>query len=201
MTRQRQLGFNLMELMFTVMIAGLVLGIGVPSFTQFMDNNRMASATNDLVTSIHMARTEAVKRRGTVTLCASSDWAADDPNCDLGGGGGWIVFADVNGDVDVDAGDTVVYAHPPLPAPLTFEIDAASVPYIQFGGNGFPQTAAAGTPISNIQICDDRGDVTIGEDADGNDIAAGRWLQIAATGRPQLYRNQDAVQGNPVGGC
>jgi type IV fimbrial biogenesis protein FimT len=197
--RAHEAGFNLLELMITLMIVGMVLGFGIPSFNQFIANNRMAAAANDLVTSIHTARTEAVKRRQTVTICASSDWSSANPTCDLGGGGGgWIVFFDANGDVNVDGGDTVVLAHPPLAEGVTFAIDPGSVPYAQYGGNGFPRTAAAGTPISNMQLCDDRGDVDV-----GGGVAAGRWIAIGVTGRPQLYRMQADVQSaaNPVGGC
>jgi type IV fimbrial biogenesis protein FimT len=198
----RQLGFNLMELMTTLLIAGLVLGMGVPSFTEFLANNRMASAANDLVTSIHMARTEAVKRRATVTICASANWADDAADCSLDGGvTGWIVFADADGDLSVDAGEDIVYAHAPLANDITFEIDPGSDPYIQFAGSGFPQAVAGRTPISNIQLCDARGDDATGGDGDGNDVAAGRWLQVGATGRPQLFRLRDDVQANPVGGC
>ena len=197
--KARQAGFNLLELMITLLIAGMVLGFGIPSFTQFIASNRMAAAANDLVTSIHAARTEAVKRRQTVTICASSTWADASPDCDLGGGGGgWIVFFDANGDVSVAAGDTVIVAHAPLAEGISFQIDPLSVPYLQYGGNGFPRTAGAGTPISNMQLCDDRGDVDT-----GGGVAAGRWIQIGITGRPQLFRMQAEVQSaaNPVGGC
>ena len=81
---------------------------------------------------------------------------------------------------------------------VTFAIDPGSVPYVQYGGNGFPRTAGAGTPISNMQLCDDRGDVDV-----GGGVAAGRWIQIGVTGRPQLYRMHADVQSaaNPIGGC
>jgi type IV fimbrial biogenesis protein FimT len=194
---RRQSGFNVLELMMTLLIAGMVLGFGIPSFTQFLASNRMAAAANDLIASIHTARTEAVKRRQTVTICASSNWATAAPDCDLGGAG-WVVFFDANGDVSVDAGDTIIAAHGPVPDRVTFDIDPASVRYMQYGGNGFPRTAGAGTPISNIQLCDDRGDTDT-----GGGVAAGRWIQISVTGRPQLYRMQADVQGaaNPIGGC
>ena len=143
----RQSGFNLLELMITLLIGGMVLGFGIPSFSQFIKSNRMAAAANDLVTSIHAARTEAVKRRQTVTICASSNWSDANPDCDLGGGAaGWIVFFDANSDVSVNGGDTVIIAHAPLAEGITFAIDPASVPYVQYGGNGFPRTAGAGTP-------------------------------------------------------
>jgi type IV fimbrial biogenesis protein FimT len=191
----RQAGFNVLELMITLMVAGVVLGVGVPSFTQFLANNRMAAAANDLISSIHTARTEAVKRRQTVTVCASSDWANASPTCNLAGAG-WIVFFDADGDVNVDAGDTIITTHGPVPDRITFAIDAASVRYLQFGGNGFPRTAAAGTPISNIRLCDYRGNANT-----GGGVAAGRWIAIGVTGRPQLYRTQAQVQANPIGGC
>lgn len=197
----REAGFNLIELMTSLMIAGMVLGFGIPSLTAFLDNNRMAAASNDLVTSIHLARTEAVKRRATVTVCASTTWADAAPDCDLAGGGGWIVFVDTDGDVAVGGGEDVIASHPPVAEGITFDFDADASPYLQFAGSGFPQTAAVGPAIRNIQLCDDRGDTSTGKDADGNDVAAGRWIAIGATGRPQIYRLQADVQANPVGGC
>jgi len=192
----RQGGYNLLELMVTLVIASMVLGIGIPSFTQFLANNRMAAAANDLVTSIHTARTEAVKRRQPVTLCASSNWSDAAPACDLAGGTGWIVFIDANADASVDGGDTVVQTHAPPAQGINLAVDAAAARYIQFGANGFPQQAAAGPAITNIQLCDERGNADT-----GGGIAAGRWIQIGPTGRPQTYRMQGEVQGNPVGGC
>lgn len=202
--RGHQAGFNLLELMLTVFIAGMVLGFGIPSFTTFIANNRMAAAANDLVTAIHLARTEAVKRRQTVTLCASDSWADAAPDC--GAGGGWIIFADADGDLAVDGGEDIIQAHAPLAEGITFESDGDE-PYIQYAGSGFPQAAAAGAPITNIQLCDNRGDVSTGKvDSDGdgeidNEVAAGRWIAIGTTGRPQTYRMRAEVQGNPLGGC
>jgi len=192
----RQRGYNLLELMITLTVAGVVLGIGIPSFTQFMDNSRMAAAANDLVTSIHAARTEAVKRRQAVTLCASSDWSSASPSCDLAGGRGWIVFVDNNANASLDGSDTLLLA---LAAPadgVQISVDAGAARYIQYGGNGFLQPAAAGTTFTNIQFCDHRGNADT-----GGGVAAGRWVQIGPTGRPQVYRMQAEVQGGPLGGC
>lgn len=192
----RQRGYNLLELMITLTVAGVVLGIGIPSFTQFMDNSRMAAAANDLVTSIHAARTEAVKRRQPVTLCASSNWAAASPACDLGAGRGWIVFVDNNANGSLDGGDILVLAQAAPADGVQLSIDSGAARYIQYGGNGFLQPAAAGTAFTNIQFCDHRGNADT-----GGGVAAGRWIQIGPTGRPQIYRMQAEVQGGPLGGC
>ena len=89
-------GFTLVELLVTLMVAAIVLGIGVPAFNGFIATNRMAAAANDITSALHLARTEAIKRRANVTLCASSNWNTATPSCDNASGlnDGWIVFVD-----------------------------------------------------------------------------------------------------------
>src|SRR5690606_36519227 len=100
-----QTGFTLWELMTTVAVAGIVLGLGIPSFMELQRNNAMTAAANELVTGILLARAEAVKRQVPVTLCASPDPMAGSPTCSLSGAGtngGFIVWIDENGDFDAD---------------------------------------------------------------------------------------------------
>jgi len=40
-------GFSLLELMVTVLVGGIVLGIGVPSFMEFQRNNAMTTQANE----------------------------------------------------------------------------------------------------------------------------------------------------------
>jgi type IV fimbrial biogenesis protein FimT len=85
-------GFTLVELMVTLAVAAVVLGIAVPSFTQSMRNNNSIAAGSELSVAINYARSEAVKRAKRVSLCASSDGlaclAADNWK------EGWMVFVD-----------------------------------------------------------------------------------------------------------
>ena len=55
-------GFTLIELLVTVAVIAIVLTIGVPSFQQVIMTNRMATQANDLLGSMNLARSEAVKR-------------------------------------------------------------------------------------------------------------------------------------------
>lgn len=57
-------GFNILELMITVAIAGIVALIGIPAMTTTVEDARVRSVTNDLTTSFNLARSEAV-RAGT----------------------------------------------------------------------------------------------------------------------------------------
>ena len=47
MKHRRQTGFTLVELIITLGLAGIVLGLGVPAFTDFIRNNRMIAVTNE----------------------------------------------------------------------------------------------------------------------------------------------------------
>lgn len=81
-------GFTLVELMVTVAVLGIVLTIAVPNFRAFILGGRMTGYTNDLLSDLAYARSEAVKRAANVTVCASSDGTT----CTGGDWqGGWVV--------------------------------------------------------------------------------------------------------------
>ncbi|MGB5590681.1 MAG: GspH/FimT family pseudopilin [Gammaproteobacteria bacterium] len=204
MNTKRESGFSMLEVLVTIAIVSILLGIGIPSFQNLMDTNRMAAAVNDFVGAMHAARAEAIKRRANVTVCASSDWDTADPDCDAAAhlGTGWIIFVDgvppVLPNGDIDGPDELLRAHGPLAGTIDdVTVNAGvTVPYVSYGPGGFAQQIGALVPINNIQICDRRGNVDT-----GGGVAAGRWINVAATGRPQVFSQQADVQGNPLGGC
>jgi type IV fimbrial biogenesis protein FimT len=101
-------GFTLIELMISIVVLAVVLALGIPSFQEFIKNNRLAGQTNDLVMAIQMARNEAVKRGTGAVICASENQAICSDSDDWTTG--WIVFSDIdqNGTLELDAnGDGV----------------------------------------------------------------------------------------------
>lgn len=77
----REKGLSIIELMVVIAIIGIIAGIGVPSFRQMMLDNRLVTTTNQILTALQQARSEAASRRSAVTLCGADDITADTPEC------------------------------------------------------------------------------------------------------------------------
>ena len=92
---KKQVGFTVLELIVTMTIAAILLSVGIPSFINTILTNRLAGATNEMVSMLMYARAEGVKRNSPVIICRSSNGAS----CNNPAGGweaGWIVFIDGN---------------------------------------------------------------------------------------------------------
>jgi type IV fimbrial biogenesis protein FimT len=70
--RHTSRGFTLIELMVVVTIAGVMVGIGMPSFKNFVAGQRVKTAAGDFSTAAIYARSEAIKRNAEVGLVAAA---------------------------------------------------------------------------------------------------------------------------------
>ena len=75
--REGQFGFTLIELMITLAISAILLSVAAPAYQSFIGSTALTTATNDLVAALNMARSEALKRDGQVSLRAA-DIVSDD---------------------------------------------------------------------------------------------------------------------------
>ena len=76
-------GFTIVELMTTLVVVAVLFAIAVPTFRNVSLGPSLSATANDLVASVQLARSEAIKRNATITLCASSDGTT------CAGSGGW----------------------------------------------------------------------------------------------------------------
>ena len=83
MNTSQQHGFTLWELLMTLLVGGILLGIGVPNVMEFQRNGAMTAAANDLIDGHAHGAHEAVKRQAPVTWCFTDDPAAATPACTL----------------------------------------------------------------------------------------------------------------------
>jgi len=149
-------GFTIIELMVTLVVAAILLGVGVPSFIGMMKNNRLATAANNLAGSISLARGEAVTRGQRVKVCKSADGSNCTANDDWEQG--WVVMVDQNNDGTPDDIDGDGNAGPTLRVVGALAGDVSMVGVtnsddnMSFIGNG---RSASGV-IQTVTLCDDR---------------------------------------------
>lgn len=109
-------GFTLIELMIVVVIVAVMLAVAAPSFYATIKNNRLRTEADRIVTSFNLARSEAVKRNIDVVICPSSDGAT----CTGSVAQGWLIYADLDREADLDAGtDPVLKIYEGLPQGYT----------------------------------------------------------------------------------
>jgi type IV fimbrial biogenesis protein FimT len=98
-TRREGRGFTLVELMVTVAVVAILLSIGAPQLRVFLEKQQIKADVNQLTSSIHLARSEALKRNGPVSICPLADASSPNPSCDTNvttrsWSKGWMAFID-----------------------------------------------------------------------------------------------------------
>ena len=139
-------GFSLIEALFVAAIAAVLLSLALPSLRGVNADSRTSATVNELVFALQTARSEAIKRAATVTLCASAAPLGAEPVCDGGDfGDGWIVFADADGDGERTAAEVLILQDGPRSPAFSFPADERSDRRVSFGDTG-ASVSAAGSP-------------------------------------------------------
>ena len=192
MDRSRQPGFTLVELMVTLTVVGILVGMAVPNMRDFIRNNRLTGGVNDMLHSLQVARTEAIKRQlGNVVVCgtAAPDVADAALACDYTTFKGWFVFQDTNGNWQHDGAEPVIERHALLDTGVTVKTDAKDR-IVSFAPTGFASLAGVRSNMATLVMCDSRGVV-----AASTASSTGRALFITATGRARAASSYNDVHG------
>jgi type IV fimbrial biogenesis protein FimT len=172
-------GFTLIELMFTLALIGVMIAIAVPSFAAFTSSYRATSVVNDLLESINLTRTEALKRGRRITLSPiGADWR-----------NGWTVYVDTNtasgATPSYDSTEELIFQHAALATQISVAAPAGGVGifgganYVAFDGTGFARMTNGSTLSGGIAFTDQTGSAT-----------NVRTLCIALFGRPRIINTQ-----------
>lgn len=180
MQRQKS-GFTLIEMMITIALLAVFVALAGPSFREIIINNRAQANANLLVTSLNLARSEALKRNAQVTLCKSTDGTS----CATAGtwDEGWIVFADPDADEVADVGEEVVQIQQNLGGGYTLTGNTATN-WMAFRADGSALNNGGGLGANTFFLCP--GDV--------DDIAYARQIVISATGRARVEKGATAAE-------
>lgn len=148
-----QRGFTLIELMITIMIAGVWLAVAIPSFQTITLKSRQTNAINNFAAMIGRARSEAVTRNRSVVVCASANPASANPTCSGGNTWetGWIMFVDISLDTQFQGGEALLQIGEPLASGVTVRASGFGSSITFSPGTGLLTQAGA------LRYCDSRG--------------------------------------------
>src|SRR3979409_427263 len=107
-----QRGVTLVEMLITVGIVAILGSIAIPNLSNLHRSAARAAVVNDLMHSIYLARSEAIKRNLVIGICRSVE-GVKCANTQPDWSGGWIVFENTDDDqpANTDPGETVLFRH------------------------------------------------------------------------------------------
>ena len=164
---RRGAGFTLTELIITVTIAGLLAAMAAPAIGTLVSNQRISGQANDLLADLNLARSEGIRRGAAVVICKTANPSATSPTCNTTDANEWtsgrLIFADADGDNQLDAGEEVLRVRQALEGTTNRLLgDGAatgSANRIVYQANGVAGSAA-GTVFGGevqLRVCDARG--------------------------------------------
>lgn len=152
----------MVELIVGLAITAVLMSVGVPSFLSAVKNSRLNSHYSSMVSSLYLARSEAVKQNSFIGVCAR----ASNTSCGSDWKNGWITFVDNPGSGKtagvLDSGETIIAVQEALSGKSnTIEVFALrqgtstsdNQDYIRYNNNG-----ASNWTGGTFLLCDDRGD-------------------------------------------
>jgi type IV fimbrial biogenesis protein FimT len=151
-------------------VAAILLAIAVPNYQNFVLNSRMTSQSNDLLSALQLARSEAIKRNVRVSVCKSAGGGA----CAAAGtwAQGWMVFDDAGVAGTVDGTDQPLQVYGALAGSGTVAATANVSNFISYLPAGTTALVAGST--ATLTLC---------PGVAGMD---GRDIEIAAAGRARI---------------
>jgi type IV fimbrial biogenesis protein FimT len=138
--RRTNTGFTIVELMVSLAVAAILLGLAVPAFNDFVRQRTLSAQVNDFVLAVTYARSEAIRRGGLVSVRAAAPAAGNE------WGGGYCVVVGTSGDCD---GDVLRRFEATNGATLGGAGGLAGVAILSFNARGLLTLGAAGS----VRLC------------------------------------------------
>ena len=146
-------GYTLVELLTVLAVGAVLLTIAIPGYSFLLNASKLATVTNELVSSLQLARSEAIKRGQRVTVCKTSTAMAVKPTCDIATAWqqGWLIFVDSGTRGVVDPGDTLLRVQGSVSAEATITANNYSA-YISYLSRGSSQ-GSNGLANGTLKVC------------------------------------------------
>lgn len=140
-----------MEALVVMCVLGLLLGLTAPAMTAMLARHRLQGQAQSLLDSLVLARSEALRRQQTVSLCPR----AADGSCDAHGRWhqGWLVFVDTNLNGRQDAQEWVLETRPALPQAVQVQVTSTDKRYYAYNAEGRSATVHGAFMAGTWRFC------------------------------------------------
>ena len=149
----------MIELMVAVLVAAILMAVAVPSFQSTINSGRLATAGNELLTGLQVARMEAIRYNARTAVCLSLNAHTSTPTCAAANtvtATGWIAFVDSNKNGTYESASDRLLRQSTVP-PKVLLLASPSVPdkvRVTFRADGFARNKAETTLLMGaIDIC------------------------------------------------
>lgn len=168
-------GVTLIELLVVLALVAVLQTLAAPALSGMADALRLTAGSNTILSSIHLARSEAIKRKARVVLCKSTTGDA----CASTGGWeqGWIVFHDRNNNATLDSGEEIIQRESALPSHFSLVGNMTVAKYVSYTPSGTTEWTSGAFQAGRLTLC--RRSLS---------SVAARRIIVSGTGRPRIEK-------------
>lgn len=168
-------GVTLIELLVLLVLVAVFQTLAAPALSGLANSMRLSAGVNRFFSSVHLARSEAIKRNARVVLCKSATGNA----CASTGGWeqGWIVFHDANNNAALDAGEVLLLREQALPHPIRLAGNSHVAGYVSYTPMGTTRLTSGAFQAGTLTLC-----------PQSATRVEARQIVISSSGRPRTIR-------------
>lgn len=147
------LGFTLLEALVVMALLGVLMSLAAPSLNGLRLQHQLQARAEAFLSSLVLARSEALRRQQRVTLCASD--ASAEGTCDAGGNWqlGWLVFVDTNNNARKESGEILIERQDAMSWGLQLSVSNTVKSYFSYGAEGRSMSLSGAFMAGTWRFC------------------------------------------------
>lgn len=150
-------GLTLLEALVALSVLALLASLAAPGLQGLTASSALGSATSELVATLQLARSEAMRQGRRVTVCRSQDQQTCDTDPTRRWDSGWLVFIDTDRSGSAQAAvsptDVITTRHGPVAGSLRLLGNQTVSSFVSFASDGRGRTMGGGMLAGTLRVC------------------------------------------------